>query len=606
MHAYRTHHCNQLTSKEVGQEVKLSGWVHRKRDHGQLLFVDLRDHFGITQLVVNEGSSHFEALTHVKLESVITIQGKVVKRDAATINKTLPTGEIEVGVIEYHLESAAEQVPLQVNANTDISEDLRLQYRFLDLRREKVHKNIMLRSNVISSLRRRMTEQGFNEFQTPILTASSPEGARDYLVPSRVHPGKFYALPQAPQQFKQLLMVSGFDKYFQIAPCFRDEDGRADRSPGEFYQLDIEMSFVTQEDVFAAIEPVLEGVFKEFGDKTVTPAPFPRITYAESMLKYGSDKPDTRNPILLADATEVWRGSGFGIFNKVIEGGGVVRAIPAPGCADKPRSFFDNMIEFAKAQGAHGLAYIGFDASGEPKGPIAKFLTPEKLAELQQTAGVKAGDAVFFSSGKPLEAAKLAGQVRNHLGSELGLIKQGVFEFLWVVDFPYFEFDEEEKKIIFSHNPFSMPQGGMDALLNKNPLDILAYQYDIVCNGVELSSGAIRNHRPELMYKAFEMAGYPNSEVDDRFGGMIKAFKFGAPPHGGLAPGVDRMVMLLADEPNIREVIAFPMNQKAEDLLMQAPNIASEKQLRELNLQLSPKALKALAEGKEKDKGEAA
>ncbi len=606
MHSYRTHHCSQLTAKEVGQIVKLSGWVHRKRDHGQLLFVDLRDHFGITQLVVDESSAHFAALTNVKLESVITVEGKVVKREDATVNKTLPTGEIEVAVSAYTLESAAEQVPLQVNSNADVSEEIRLQYRFLDLRREKVHKNIMLRSQVISSLRRRMTEQGFNEFQTPILTASSPEGARDYLVPSRIHPGKFYALPQAPQQFKQLLMVSGFDKYFQIAPCFRDEDGRADRSPGEFYQLDIEMSFVTQEDVFAAIEPVLEGVFKEFSDKVVTPAPFPRISYTDAMLKYGSDKPDTRNPILLADATDVWRGSGFGIFNKVIENGGVIRAIPAPACAEKPRSFFDNMIEFAKAQGAQGLAYIGFDAANEPKGPIAKFLSPEKLAELQKVANVKAGDAVFFTSGKPLEAAKLAGQVRTHLGNELGLIKQGVFEFLWVVDFPYFEYDEEEKKIIFSHNPFSMPQGGMDALLTKNPLDILAYQYDIVCNGVELSSGAIRNHRPELMYKAFEIAGYPNSEVDSRFGGMITAFKFGAPPHGGLAPGVDRMVMLLADEPNIREVIAFPMNQKAEDLLMQAPNVASEKQLRELNIQLSPKALKVLAEEKQKDKGEAA
>jgi aspartyl-tRNA synthetase len=611
MHTYRTHHCSQLTAKEVGQIVKLSGWVHRKRDHGQLLFVDLRDHFGITQLVVDESSAHFAVLTNVKLESVITVEGKVVKREDATINKTLPTGEIEVAVSAYMLESAAEQVPLQVNSNADVSEEIRLQYRFLDLRREKVHKNIMLRSQVISSLRRRMMEQGFNEFQTPILTASSPEGARDYLVPSRIHPGKFYALPQAPQQFKQLLMVSGFDKYFQIAPCFRDEDGRADRSPGEFYQLDIEMSFVTQEDVFAAIEPVLEGVFREFSDKVVTPAPFPRISYADAMLKYGSDKPDTRNPIIIHDVTSVWDGGGFAIFNKVIEAYGFIRAIPAPGCAEKPRSFFDNMIDFAKAQGAQGLAYITYKTAGEIKpeafgGPLVKFLTVDKLAKLVDICGLKPGDAVFFSSGTELEAAKLAGQVRTHLGNELGLIKQGVFEFLWVVDFPYFEYDEEEKKIIFSHNPFSMPQGGMDALLTKNPLDILAYQYDIVCNGVELSSGAIRNHRPELMYKAFEIAGYPNSEVDSRFGGMITAFKFGAPPHGGLAPGVDRMVMLLADEPNIREVIAFPMNQKAEDLLMQAPNVASEKQLRELNLQLSPKALKLLAEEKEKDKGEAA
>jgi len=606
MHSYRTHHCNQLSKSNVGETVKLSGWVHRKRDHGQLLFVDLRDHYGITQLVVNEGTSHFAALTEVKLESVITVSGKVVARDAATVNKDLGTGEIELHVEDYKLESAADPLPIQVNADREQPEESRLKYRFLDLRREKIHNNIMLRSKVISSLRRRMTDSGFNEFQTPILTASSPEGARDYLVPSRIHPGKFYALPQAPQQFKQLLMVSGFDKYFQIAPCFRDEDGRADRSPGEFYQLDIEMSFVTQDDVFAAIEPVLEGVFKEFGDKAVTSAPFPRITYAEAMLKYGSDKPDTRNPLIISDVTEVWRGSGFGIFNKVIEGGGVVRAIPAPGCADKPRSFFDNMIEFAKLQGAQGLAYIGFDASDEPKGPIAKFLSPEKLAELKQTANLKPGDAVFFSSGTPLAAAKLAGAVRTHLGNELGLIKQGVYEFLWVVDFPYFEYDEDEKKIIFSHNPFSMPQGGMEALLTKDPLTILAYQYDIVCNGVELSSGAIRNHKPEIMYKAFEIAGYGPEVVDKKFGGMITAFKFGAPPHGGLAPGVDRMVMLLAEEPNIREVIAFPMNQKAEDLLMQAPNVADDKQLRELHLQLSPKAKQLLAEESEKDQGEAA
>ncbi len=612
MHSYRTHHCNQLTKANVGEAVKLSGWVHRKRDHGELLFVDLRDHYGITQLVVTSGSKHFAALTEVKLESVIIVSGKVVARSAETINKELATGEIELHVEEYALESAAEPLPLQVNSDREQPEETRLKYRFLDLRREKLHKNILLRSQVISSLRKRMTGQGFNEFQTPILTASSPEGARDYLVPSRVHPGKFYALPQAPQQFKQLLMVSGFDKYFQIAPCFRDEDGRADRSPGEFYQLDIEMSFVTQDDVFAAIEPVLEGVFKEFGNKEVTTgAPFPRITYAEAMLKYGSDKPDTRNPILIADVTEVWRGSGFGIFNKVIEGGGIIRAIPAPACADKPRSFFDNMIEFAKLQGAQGLAYITYKG-GDAKlaesfgGPLVKFLSPEALAKLVADAGLKDGDAVFFSSGTPLSAAKLAGAVRTHLGNELGLIKQGVFEFLWVVDFPYFEYDEDEKKIIFSHNPFSMPQGGMEALLTKNPLDILAYQYDIVCNGVELSSGAIRNHKPEIMYKAFEIAGYGPEVVDKKFGGMITAFKFGAPPHGGLAPGVDRMVMLLADEPNIREVIAFPMNQKAEDLLMQAPNIAEDKQLRELHLQLSPKALKTLAEEKEKDQGEAA
>jgi len=603
MHAYRTHTCSALSKANVGATVKLSGWVHRKRDHGNLLFIDLRDHYGITQLVATEGASAFAELSSVRLESVITISGKVLARAAETINSNLPTGEIEVAVSEYNLESAADTLPLQVNLDREFPEETRLKYRFLDLRREKLHKNIMLRSNVIASLRRRMIEQGFNEFQTPILTASSPEGARDYLVPSRIHPGKFYALPQAPQQFKQMLMVSGFDRYFQIAPCFRDEDGRADRSPGEFYQLDIEMSFVTQEDVFAAIEPVLHGVFSEFGNKKVITnedGTFPRITYSEAMLKYGSDKPDLRNPLIISDVSQVWQGSGFGIFNKVIEGGGVVRAIPAPNTAAHPRSFFDNMIEFAKSMGAQGLAYICFMEDGSVKSPIAKFLTPEKLEELKQVAGVKNGDSVFFSSGAELSAAKLAGQVRVQLGNELDLLEKGVFKFLWVVDFPYFEYDEDEKKIIFSHNPFSMPQGGMEALLTKNPLEILAYQYDIVCNGVELSSGAIRNHKPEIMYKAFEIAGYGAETVDSKFGGMISAFKFGAPPHGGLAPGVDRMVMLLADEPNIREVIAFPMNQKAEDLLMQAPNVAEEKQLRELHLQLSPKAKQILAEEVEK------
>ena len=609
MHAYRTHNCAALNAKHVGQTVKLSGWVHRKRDHGNLLFIDLRDHHGITQLVATEGGAFFAALTDVKLESVVTITGAVVARSPETINKDLATGEIEVAVSDYTLESAADPLPIQVNSEREQPEETRLKYRFLDLRREKIHANIMLRSQVIASLRRRMIDQGFNEFQTPILTASSPEGARDYLVPSRIHPGKFYALPQAPQQFKQLLMVSGFDKYFQVAPCFRDEDGRADRSPGEFYQLDIEMSFVTQDDVFAAIEPVLHGTFKEFGNKKVIPETldqgFPKITYKEAMLKYGSDKPDLRNPIIIADVGDVWKSSGFGIFNKVIEGGGFIRAIPAPGCADKPRSFFDNMIEFAKLQGAQGLAYITYKggAGMTPEsfgGPLVKFLSNEALAKLVSTTGLKEGDAVFFSSGAELAAAKLAGQVRTHLGNELDLLEKGVFKFLWVIDFPYFEYDEDEKKIIFSHNPFSMPQGGMEALKTKNPLDILAYQYDIVCNGVELSSGAIRNHKPEIMYKAFEIAGYGPEVVDTRFGGMITAFKFGAPPHGGLAPGVDRMVMLLADEPNIREVICFPMNQKAEDLLMQAPAVADDKQLRELHLQLSPKAKALLAEEQEK------
>ena len=605
MHPYRTHRCHELNPSHVGQEVKLSGWVHRKRDHGNLLFIDLRDHYGITQLVCNseKDKALFDALTHARFESVITVTGKVVARMPETVNKELATGGIEVSVAGYTLESPADVLPLQVNSDAEFPEDTRLTYRFLDLRRDKLHKNILLRSQVIASLRRRMTECGFNEFQTPTLTASSPEGARDYLVPSRVHPGKFYALPQAPQMFKQLLMVAGFDRYFQIAPCFRDEDARADRSPGEFYQLDIEMSYVTQDDVFASIEPVLHGLFTEFSKKAVTQHPFPRIPYKQAMLEFGSDKPDLRNPIKIADATEVWRGSGFGIFNKVIEGGGVIRAIPAPKTADQPRSFFDKAIAYAQSLGAAGLAYITFQADGMPKSPIAKFLAPEKLEELKKTAGIANGDSVFFSSGELLAASKLAGQVRQYLGAELGLIEKDCYKFCWVVDFPYYEWDEEEKKIIFSHNPFSMPQGGMEALQaagadREKLLAIYAYQYDIVCNGIELSSGAIRNHRPDLMYKAFAIAGYDKETVDARFGAMINAFKFGAPPHGGLAPGVDRMVMLLAEEPNIREVIAFPMNQKAEDLMMQAPAYAEDKQLRELHIQLSPKA-RAIKEGKE-------
>jgi len=605
MHPYRTHTCNELKSPHVGQSVKLSGWVHRKRDHGHLLFIDLRDHYGLTQLVANSEHAKdiFDALTQVRFESVITVVGKVVARVAETINKELATGEIEVVVESFTLESAADVLPLQVNSDAEFPEDTRLTYRFLDLRRDKLHKNILLRSQVIASLRRRMTAQGFNEFQTPILTASSPEGARDYLVPSRVHPGKFYALPQAPQMFKQLLMVAGFDKYFQIAPCFRDEDARADRSPGEFYQLDVEMSFVTQDDVFAAIEPVMHGVFTEFSKKKVTQTPFPRIAYKDAMLQYGSDKPDLRNPIILSDAGEVFKGSGFGIFNKILESGGVIRAIPAPKTADAPRSFFDKTIAFAQSLGAAGLAYITFAADGTPKSPIARFLTPEKLELLKKTTNIANGDSVFFASGDALTASKLAGQVRQYLGTELGLIEKDCYKFCWVVDFPYYEWDEEEKKIIFSHNPFSMPQGGMDALIaagndKEKLLSLYAYQYDIVCNGTELSSGAIRNHRPDVMYKAFEIAGYDKATVDARFGAMINAFKFGAPPHGGLAPGVDRIVMLLADEPNIREVITFPMNQKAEDLMMQAPAFVDDKQLRELNIQLSPKA-RAVKEGKE-------
>jgi aspartyl-tRNA synthetase len=604
MHAYRTHTCNDLRATDAGKEVRLSGWVHRVRDHGQLAFLDLRDHYGVTQCVLDSASSMFETVQRLKNESVVIITGKATARDGATINKDLPTGDVEVHITAIHVESVADVLPLQVNSDVEFPEATRLTYRFLDLRREKLHKNIVLRSKVISSLRQRMTAQGFLEYQTPILTASSPEGARDYLVPSRVHPGKFYALPQAPQMFKQLLMVSGFDKYFQIAPCFRDEDARADRSPGEFYQLDIEMSFVTQDDVFAAIEPVMVGVFEEFSDWKVSAAPFVRIPYDTAMLEYGSDKPDLRNPLKIADVSDIWEGSEFSIFNAVMKSGGVIRAIPAPGCCDKPRSFFDNMIELAKANGAKGLAYIGFDAEGAGKGPIAKFLNAEKTAALKARLGLVNGDAVFFSSGAKLEAANIAGKVRTNLGEQLNLIEQGVYKFCWVVDFPYYEWNAEENKIDFSHNPFSMPQGGLEALnaakTDEELLAIKAFQYDIVCNGVELSSGAIRNHKPEIMVRAFEIAGYTQADIESKFAALFNAFKYGAPPHGGLAPGVDRMVMLIANEPNIREVICFPMNQQAQDLLMQAPNVADDKAIRELHIQLSPKAKTLLEEEKNK------
>ncbi len=586
MHAYRSHTCSALRAADVGQPVRLSGWVHRKRDHGNLLFIDLRDHYGITQIVVDSDSAAFAAAEHLRAESVIRVDGVVLARAEAAVNAALPTGAIEVAAKEIVLLSAAGDLPMPVFGDTEYPEDIRLKYRFLDLRRERLHKNIVLRSNVIASLRRRMIDQGFMEFQTPILTASSPEGARDFLVPSRMHPGKFYALPQAPQMFKQLLMVAGFDRYFQIAPCFRDEDARADRSPGEFYQLDFEMSFVTQEDVFAAIEPVLHGVFEEFGQgRTVTPYPFPRIAYRESMLKYGSDKPDLRNPLVITDVTDIFRGSGFGIFARMIEGGAVVRAVPAPGAGARPRSFFDGMNDWARAEGWAGLGYINFKG-GEPGGPIAKNLGEAKVAELVAALGLGPDDGVFFACDKEEKAAKLAGQARTKVGQDLDLIEQGAFRFCWIVDFPMFEYDELEKKVVFSHNPFSMPQGEMEALETRDPLDILAYQYDIVCNGVELSSGAIRNHRPEIMYKAFEIAGYGPEVVDAKFGGMINAFKMGAPPHGGSAPGVDRIVMLLADEPNIREVIVFPMNQKAEDLMMGAPSEVTLKQLRELSIRV--------------------
>ncbi|HEX8625495.1 MAG TPA: aspartate--tRNA ligase [Allosphingosinicella sp.] len=587
MHAYRTHHCGELRASHVGERVKLSGWIHRKRDHGGVLFVDLRDHYGLTQIVAKANSEPLRALEHLRAESVVTIVGEVVSRGAEAANPNLPTGEIEVSAEEVVVQSSAEELPLPVAGEADYPEEIRLRYRFLDLRRERLHRNIVLRSQVISSIRRRMVESGFTEFQTPILTASSPEGARDYLVPSRVHPGKFYALPQAPQMFKQLIMVAGFDRYFQIAPCFRDEDGRADRSPGEFYQLDFEMSYVTQEDVFQALEPILAGVFEEFANgKTVTPAgEFPRIPYREAMLKYGSDKPDLRNPILISDVSSHFEGSGFGLFARIVEGGGAVRAIPAPGTADKSRKFFDEMNDWARSEGHAGLGYVT-QKGGELGGPIAKNHGDEGMRRLIAELGLGPDDGIFFAAGKEAQAAKLAGLARTRVAEQLGLIGEDEYRFCWIVDFPMFEYDEEAKKVDFSHNPFSMPQGELEALETKDPLDILAYQYDIVCNGVELSSGAIRNHRPDIMYKAFEIAGYSREDVDLNFSGMINAFKFGAPPHGGSAPGIDRIVMLLAGEPNIREVVLFPMNQRAEDLMMGAPGVVSAKQLRELNIRL--------------------
>jgi aspartyl-tRNA synthetase len=587
MHAYRTHNCGELRQAQVGERVKLSGWVHRKRDHGNLLFVDLRDHYGITQIVSDIADGAFKLLEGLRAESVVTVEGEVVARSAEAVNPNLPTGEIEIHADAVTVQSVAQELPLPVAGEAEYPEDIRLRYRFLDLRRERIHANIVLRSNVIASIRRRMVEAGFTEFQTPILTASSPEGARDYLVPSRVHPGKFYALPQAPQMFKQLIMVAGFDRYFQIAPCFRDEDARADRSPGEFYQLDFEMSFVTQEDVFQAIEPVLAGVFEEFANgRAVTPAgEFPRIPYRESMLKYGSDKPDLRNPIVISDVSDHFRGSGFGLFANIVGSGGVVRAIPAPNTAEKSRKFFDEMNEWARSEGHAGLGYIT-QKGGELGGPIAKNHGEEATRKLVAELGLGPDDGIFFAAGKEAQAAKLAGAARTRTAEQLGLIDENTFAFCWIVDFPMYEYDEEAKKVDFSHNPFSMPQGELEALESKDPLDILAFQYDIVCNGVELSSGAIRNHRPDIMYKAFEIAGYSQDDVDTNFSGMINAFKFGAPPHGGSAPGIDRIVMLLAGEPNIREVVLFPMNQKAEDLMMGAPGDVTLKQLRELHIRV--------------------
>jgi len=588
MHAYRTHTCGELRLGDAGQTARLSGWIHRKRDHGNLLFIDLRDHYGLTQCIIEVTSPIFKDVEGLRLETVLTVTGSIEKRSDDTINADLPTGAVELRIQASEVQATAEPLPLEVNSDSDYGEEIRLKYRFLDLRREKVHRNIMLRSAVISSIRRRMTDQGFMEFQTPILTSTSPEGARDFLVPSRLHPGEFYALPQAPQQFKQLIMIAGFDRYFQIAPCFRDEDARADRSPGEFYQLDIEMSFVTQDDVFDAIEPVLHGVFEEFSDdRPVSPMPFRRIPYDEAMLKYGSDKPDLRNPIEIADVTDVWAGTDFKIFAGAIAKGAVVRALPAPGAASRPRSFFDKLNDWARTAGAGGLGYIIFEG-GEGKGPIAKFLDADRMDRLRSAAGVGDGDAVFFACDKPDAAAKFAGTARDRIADDLELGDKNQFLFCWITDYPMYERDEKSGAIEFSHNPFSMPQGGLEALETMDPLDIKAQQYDIVCNGVELSSGAIRNHRPEIMYKAFEIAGYPADEVEARFGGMLNALKFGAPPHGGSAPGIDRIVMLLADEPNIREVTLFPMNQQAQDLMMQAPAPVPDERLKELHIRSVP------------------
>ena len=589
--SYRSHHCAALQKTDTGSIVRLAGWIDRKRDHGGLLFVDLRDHHGITQLVADTDNPLFPTLDGLSLESVISVTGKVVERSSETVNPELATGQIELVVNQCDVLSRANPLPIPVNHDADYPEALRLQYRYLDLRRPEMQRKILLRAEVVASLRRRMTAMGFHEFQTPILTASSPEGARDFLVPSRLNPGKFYALPQAPQQFKQLLMIAGFDRYFQIAPCFRDEDARADRSPGEFYQLDFEMSFVTQEDVFATLEPILTGLFEEFAEgRAVSSAPFQRIPFADAMLHYGTDKPDLRNPLRISDVSSCFENSSFKIFASQVAKGNVVRAIPTPGTATNPRSFFDKLNQWARDEGQAGLGYITFDADLSGGGPIAKNLDPDRIAAIANACNVQAGDSVFFVCGSPDDAAEFAGQVRTKLGEDLHLITDDRFEFCWIVDFPMFARDSKTGKIDFSHNPFSMPQGGLDALENQDPLDILAWQYDIVCNGCELSSGAIRNHLPEIMYKAFAIAGYSAGQVDARFSGMIEALKYGAPPHGGSAPGIDRIVMLLAGEQNIREVTAFPLNQQAEDLMMGAPDTIAEDHLRELGLSLRPEA----------------
>ena len=586
MHIYRSHTCEELRSEHAGQSARLSGWVHRVRDMGGIVFIDLRDHYGITQVVINPQEDFHMDVHHWKLESVITVTGDVVIRDKETINRKIPTGEVEVIAKELNIQSHVESMPFNVALEMEMPESMRLEHRYLDLRTSRMHNNIITRSKVISSLRRRMTELGFNEFQTPILTASSPEGARDFLVPSRLNPGKFYALPQAPQQFKQLLMVSGFDKYFQIAPCFRDEDARADRSPGEFYQLDMEMSFATQDDVFAVIEDVIGGVFKEFTSYTSETNEFVRIPYKEAMLKYGSDKPDLRNPILISDISEAFVDSDFTAFASVVKKGGVVRAMKVSNHATASRKFHDKMITFAQSVGSKGLGYLIFE-NGELRSPIAKFLSEETIQSIKDACDVQDGDVVYFVADKEKSACRICAAVRDELGKRLKLIDENEFKFCWVVDYNMYEYNEETKQIDFSHNPFSMPQGEMEALETMDPLDILAWQYDLVCNGIELSSGAVRNHNPDIMLKAFGIAGYSAEEVESSFSGMINAFRHGAPPHAGIAPGVDRLVMLILGEPSIREIIAFPLNGSAQDLLMNAPSAVKPEQLKELNIKLN-------------------
>ena len=588
---YRTHNCSELRKEHVGNNVILSGWINKKRDHGNLLFIDLRDNYGITQCIIDKENSNFIELEKIQLETVVRIEGKIVNRSNETVNKEIQTGEIEVGIQKFKVLGTCKELPLPVFSDQEYAEDIRLKYRFLDLRRKKIHENIILRSKVISFIRNEMNKLGFLEFQTPILTSSSPEGARDFLVPSRLNPGKFYALPQAPQQFKQLIMVSGFDKYFQIAPCFRDEDARADRSPGEFYQLDLEMSFVEQEDVFNVVEKLLINTFKEFSNKELLFEKFPRITYKEAMLKYGSDKPDLRNPLVISDITEIFSREdvSFEIFKKLVKSGSMVRCIVTKNTKDKPRSFFDNIDKWAKEQGASGLAYFTIEKEVSGKGPVGKFFSKESLEEIMKLTGAKVGDSVFLACSKQRDLEKITSLARDKIAKDLDLIDNKIFAFCWVVDYPMFEKDEITNKIEFSHNPFSMPQGKIEMINFDKPLDILAYQYDIICNGIELSSGAIRNHIPELMYKLFSIAGYSKQDVDHKFSGMINALSYGAPPHGGIAPGIDRIVMLLANEKNIREVTMFPMNQNAQDLMMNAPSEVKSVQLKELNIKILEK-----------------